>query len=190
MDVALSRRHPDLEPVREVAERNQSVMTPLFCREQGGHGHVDRFRPAPVSAVGPALCKRSDGCGIRADRADAASGEAGRAAPNDGFARGAERHSLSAANRLSLRGLLAASLSGIGSMAVWPSIGGCCPRGSRRARRSTIISVASGPSLRCVGNDLEKRSDSSALWATWTRRVPTGFWAWLPSSDVEDRLGR
>ena len=32
-------------------------------------------------------------------------------------------------------------LPGIGSMASWPSIGGCCRRSSRRARRSTTISA-------------------------------------------------
>ena len=41
---------------------------------------MDRFRPPPVSAVEPALCKRSDGCGVRLDRAAAAAGETGWAA--------------------------------------------------------------------------------------------------------------
>jgi hypothetical protein len=47
-----------------------------------------------------------------------------------------------------------------------------------------------GPSLRCVGNDLKKRRNSSALWAAWDRRVPTDFCGLARSSDVEDRLGR
>ena len=46
------------------------------------------------------------------------------------------------------------------------------------------------PSLRCVKSGLKKRRDFSGLWVAGTRRVPTGFRAWSPSSDVEDRLGR
>ena len=72
---------------------------------------MDRFRPPPVSAVGPAPCKRSDGCGVRPDRADAAAGETGWAAPNDVVARGGERDFLPVADRLPRRGLLAASPS-------------------------------------------------------------------------------
>jgi len=44
-------------------------------------------------------------------------------------------------------------------------------------------------SLRSVESDLEKRRDSSVLWAAWNRRVPTDFGGFSPSSDVEDRLG-
>ena len=34
-------------------------MTSLLCQVQGDHGHVDRFRPPSVSAVGRSLRKRS-----------------------------------------------------------------------------------------------------------------------------------
>ncbi len=77
-------------------------MTSLFCQEQGGHGHVERSRSPSVSAVGAPLRKRSSARRVRGDRADAATSEVGRAATDDGVARGAERDPLSAADRLSV----------------------------------------------------------------------------------------
>src|SRR4051794_14816173 len=65
-----------LEPVREEGERNQLVVTSLFCQERGITTDVDCFRSPSLSALEWPLRNRRDRRRVRPDRAVAAGRQA------------------------------------------------------------------------------------------------------------------
>src|SRR4051794_20661374 len=91
-----------LEPVREEGERNQLVVTSLFCQERGITTDVDCFRSPSLSALEWPLRNRRDRRRVRPDRAVAAGRQARWPAAGDAVAGSAERAAVSAAHRLPL----------------------------------------------------------------------------------------
>src|SRR4051812_24859983 len=98
----MAKPKPRLEPVRERVERKQRVTRSSGCHTVRDSDALDRLRPTAVCPAGRALRHRPDGRRVRAARAAPPRAEPARPAARGGPARGARRHPLPAADRVSV----------------------------------------------------------------------------------------